>query len=61
MDVAGIASLSMAMSQSKLMQDIGTAALDMTLENAVSQGQVSAQMMEVSVYPELGQNIDISV
>ena len=61
MDVGSIASLSMYMSQTKLMQDLGTAALDMVLDSAQSQGISEAAMMELSVNPDIGSNIDLSV
>ncbi len=61
MDVSGIASLSMYMSQAKLMQEVSTEALDMALGSTSSQGQNVAAMMEASVNPDIGGNIDISV
>lgn len=61
MDVMGIASLSMYMSQANLMQDIGTAVLDMALEGGDMQGQDMAKLLENSVNPDIGSNIDISL
>ncbi len=61
MDVTGIASMSMYMSQAKLLQDLSTATLDMALDGATSQGQNEAALMEASVNPDVGQNIDICV
>lgn len=70
-----IPSLSIAYSQAKVMNQAGTAVLSMALdstkqENAallemmdasVSIPEVSAKMMEQSVHPNLGANIDICI
>ncbi|MBQ9632975.1 MAG: YjfB family protein [Lachnospiraceae bacterium] len=61
MDVSGIASLSMYMSQAKVMQEMGTAVLGMAIEQATDQGQNAAAIMEASVNPDVGQNIDLMV
>ncbi|MCR4762153.1 MAG: YjfB family protein [Lachnospiraceae bacterium] len=60
-----IPQLSMAMSQNRLMQDFGVAMLDMSLENMQTQGGALADIMrssmELSVNPDIGANIDLSV
>lgn len=61
MDVMGIASLSMYMSQANLMQSVGTAVLDMALDGGEMQGQDMAKLLENSVNPDVGSNIDISL
>ena len=40
---------------------IGMAVLSKSLETAVTQGQGMVQMMEQSINPDLGANIDISI
>lgn len=61
MDVSSIANMSMAMSQTKLLQDVGTAVMDMALESqAMSLGDMT-QSLETMVNPDIGSNIDISV
>lgn len=61
MDVSSIASMSMHMAQTDLMQSIGTAVLDMALDTDLMQGQSAASILESSVNPDIGSNIDISV
>lgn len=61
-----IASLSMGLSQSKLLTSVGTAVLSNTLDTAQDAGAAMTEMldasaMEHSVYPELGGNIDVMV
>jgi hypothetical protein len=56
-----IPSLSMAMSQNKVMSDVGVAMLDMSLDNFSEAGDTMAKLMEQSVNPSVGGNIDISV
>lgn len=56
MDVAG---LSIAMSQSEVMNKIGTAVLSQSLDTIEVLGESMIQMMEQSVNPNLGANIDI--
>lgn len=58
MDIAG---LSVAMSQSKVTTDYGVAMLAKTLDTIENSGAQMIQMMEQSVNPNLGQNIDIRV
>ncbi len=56
-----IPSLSMAMSQNKVMSDVGVAMLDMSLDNFSEAGDTMAKLMEQSVNPAVGGNIDVSV
>ncbi len=54
-----IAALSMAMAQSQLITDFGTGMLSKSLETFTDIGEDFTKMMEQSVNPELGANIDI--
>jgi hypothetical protein len=56
-----IPSLSMAMSQNKVMSDVGVAMLDMSLDNFTEAGDTMTKLMEQSVNPNIGGNIDVSV
>ncbi|MDK2809183.1 MAG: hypothetical protein PWP24_1920 [Clostridiales bacterium] len=56
-----IAALSMAMSQSNTMTQVGTAMLGKSLETVATQGDSMVNMMEQSVTPELGQTIDLKL
>lgn len=56
MDIAG---LSVAKSQTQLMTDIGIAVLAKNLDTVEKAGDNMIKMMEQSVAPNLGQNIDI--
>ena len=56
-----IASLSTALSMSKLSNEIGTLMLRKQLDNAEVMGESMIKIMEQSVTPHLGGNIDISV
>ncbi len=56
-----IASLSTALSMSKLNNDIGILMLGKQLDNAEMMGESMVKIMEQSATPHLGQNIDISV
>ncbi len=47
--------------QAQLPVDIGVALLDMNLDNLETMGDGMKRMMELSVNPGLGANIDISV
>lgn len=58
MDIAG---LSMTLSQSNLMNQVGTAVLAKTLDTAQTQGENLTKMMELSVNPQLGANLDVLV
>ncbi|MCI8716555.1 MAG: YjfB family protein [Lachnospiraceae bacterium] len=56
-----IAALSTAMQMSQLQSDVGVAVLDNSLELIEDLGEGVIKMMEASVNPDLGQNIDICV
>ena len=55
-----IASLSMAMSTSNLSSDVGIAVLGKSLDSLKQAGDGMQKIMESSVTPNLGQNIDYS-
>ena len=54
-----IASLSMYMARNETLQDVGTALLSNALNVQETMGQATVSMMEQSVNPTLGANIDI--
>lgn len=54
-----IAALSMTMAQSQLITDFGTGMLSKSLETYTAVGEDLTKMMEQSVNPELGANIDV--
>lgn len=56
-----IASLSTTLSQQNLLTQVSVAILDKTLETVTDNGASLTKMMEQSVQPELGQNIDICI
>ena len=56
-----IAALSSALSQQKLMSDFSVAVMSKTLDTAEDTGDALTKMMEQSVQPNLGQNIDLTV
>ncbi len=58
MDVGAIASMSTYMAQAELMQNLGTAVLDMALDSTASMGQSVASILESDVNPNIGSNID---
>ena len=58
MDIAG---LSMALSSVSVSNDVSTAVLSMGLDNYQEMGEEMTKMMEKSVTPQLGQNIDLRV
>lgn len=58
MDIPG---LSMAMSQQHLMTNVNVAVMSQSLDLMKDIGNSMTAMMEQSVTPNLGQNIDISV
>lgn len=62
MDMIGsIADYSMMMSQNQLMTNVSTEVLSMTLDSFQSQASEVVKMMEASVQPYLGQNINTYV
>ena len=54
-----IASYSMANAANNLMQSVGVSMLSKTLDSQEMQGDALAKMMEMSVNPNVGANIDI--
>lgn len=63
-----IPSLSIALSEAKVMNQAGTAVLSMALDSTrqesaglIDMMETSAQVMEQSVHPNLGANIDIRI
>lgn len=56
-----IAELSMAMNTTRVMNDVSIAVLAKSLDTCQELGESTIQMMEQSVNPELGHNIDIRV
>lgn len=56
-----IASLSTALSMSQVNHDVGTALLSKQLDVAEVMGDSMIKMMEQSITPHLGANIDISI
>lgn len=54
-----IAALSMASSQANLMTQVNTAVLSMNLSSIKQMGENITKLMEQSVTPNLGQNIDV--
>lgn len=66
MDITGlnidsIPTLAMGMSQANILRDVNTSLLGMTLDVAQVQSAEMTKMMEQSVNPAVGGNIDISV
>ncbi len=66
MDITGLSidsipTLAMGMSQMKIMSDVNTSLLGMSLDVAQVQSAEMTKMMEQSVNPSVGGNIDISV
>lgn len=59
MDVMDIAGLSMSMSQSNVLRDVNLALMSDVLDQAEQNSMALTKMMEASVTPNLGQNIDI--
>ena len=56
-----IAALSMALAQDRVMTDVGTAMLSKAIDQGQETGDTLTKMMEQSVNPNLGGNIDISL
>lgn len=59
MDLMDIAELSMGQSQSALMYQVGVAVTKMSMDTAEVAGANLVKMMEQSVNPNVGSNIDI--
>ncbi|MDO5402094.1 MAG: YjfB family protein [Eubacteriales bacterium] len=58
MDIAG---LSTALSTAQVNNDVSVAVLKKSLDTLDTTGENMIKMMEASVYPNLGQNIDYSI
>lgn len=56
-----IPALSVAMSQANTINQVNIAVLNKTLDTVEESGAMMIKMMEQSVTPHLGQNIDVSV
>lgn len=60
-DIASIPAMSMAIAQTNVLADVGTAILSETLDVASADSAALTKMMELSVDPNLGANFDVSV
>lgn len=60
-DGMDIAAYSTANAQTSLMQAVGTTVLKKTMDMVEAEGAQLAQMMELSVNPNVGANIDIRI
>lgn len=58
MDVAGLSTI---MKGGQLMQDVSVRVLSMSLDSLETAGDGMRKMMEMSVNPSVGGNIDISI
>lgn len=56
-----IPALSMAMAQSRIATDFSTGVLKMSMDTVEASSDMMKQMMELSVNPDIGSSIDISV
>ncbi|MBQ7581929.1 MAG: YjfB family protein [Lachnospiraceae bacterium] len=56
-----IAALSMSMAQERVMTEVGTAILSKAIDQGQENGDTLTKMMEQSVNPDVGGNIDISL
>lgn len=56
-----ITEISVSMSQTSLMNSVSTAVLGMSLDMLETNGENMIRMMELSVNPNVGSNIDISI
>ncbi|WP_082053178.1 YjfB family protein [Gordoniibacillus kamchatkensis] len=56
-----IAAVSTSLSQSGLQQSVGISILKQSMDAATEQNQVLIQMMQQSVQPYLGGNLDIKI
>lgn len=59
--IMDIASLSVGMHTASLQNQVGVAMLSKSLDTMEDTGESMIKMMESSVMPHLGQNIDVSV
>ena len=56
-----IASLSISMSQASLAQKVGVSVAKLAEENFTQASEDLTKMMEMSVNPNVGQNVDVSI
>lgn len=56
-----ISEISISMGQTGLMNAVSTAVLGMSMDMAETAGENLVKMMELSVNPNVGSNIDVSV
>ena len=56
-----IASISTAMSMANLQTDIGVAVLSKSMDNMETMGEGLKKILETSVNPHIGGNVDVSV
>ena len=61
MDIMDVANLSMNLSSSRVINDVQVAVLKKSLDTLETTCDDLTKMMEASVTPNLGQNIDISI
>lgn len=61
MDIMDVAGLSTALSSTQLVNDVHVAVLKQSLDTLETNGDGLTKMMEASVNPGLGQNIDIRI
>ena len=61
MDIMDVANLSMNLSSSRVINDVQVAVLKKSRDTLETTGDDLTKMMEASVTPNLGQNIDISI
>ena len=61
MDIMDVANLSMNLNSSRVINDVQVAVLKKSLDTLETTGDDLPKMMEASVTPNLGQNIDISI
>ena len=61
MDIMDVAGLSTALSSTQLVNDAQVAVLKQSLDTLETNGDGLTKMMEASVNPGLGQNIDIRI
>ena len=61
MDIMDVANLSMNLSSSRVINDVQVAVLKKSLDTLETTGDGLTKLMEASVTPNLGQNIDISI
>lgn len=56
-----IAAMSMGLSQMEIMNEASTSVLKMAMDNSTEQMEDLAKVMEQSVNPHVGSNVDISL